>query len=381
MRTQLMKLQRSSRIARILCSGCLLAVFVTGAGAQTTPDVLGELLVAKEVAINSVQADAGLTILSGSRIQIGASGRATVNLGQLGRVKIGPNSDLALSFSGKKISGELRAGWAVVSAAKGVEASVNTAEGVVVSDGKDAAVLTVNVVEGVTRVESLAEAKLTTREKKVEKVAAGEEVTMMLYPEDRELSVSHRSVGDSSGDGAGFESRGLGALLARSVRGAADTVSVNRTIGSASSNTAVLTRGFSHSADAGDTRVLERIENQMTPVGPFPGCDIFPKLVVAKPGCVTNFSVYFTEVPVTSTFTIRPFFSTACFSILPGFPQQLQVGPGHATPIVINALNCPNTAGQLPQNSLIVIESDTCGSRTVQMAWSTPCRARGGFPV
>jgi len=380
MRTQLMKLQSSSRIARILCAGCLLALFVTGAGAQTTPDVLGELLVAKEVAINSVQADAGLTIISGSRIQIGASGRATVNLGQLGRVKIGPNSDLALTFSANKISGELRTGWAVVSAAKGVEASVNTAEGVVVSDGKDAAVLTVNVVEGVTRVESVAEAQLTTREKKVEKVAAGEEVTMMLYPEDRELSVSRRSVGGSVGDGAGFESRGLGALLARSVRGAADTVTVNRTMESARSNTAALTRGF-HSVDAGDTRVLERIENQMSPIGPFPGCDIFPKLVVAKPGCVTNFSVYFTEVPVTSTFTIRPFFPTACFLIQPGSPQQLQVGPGHAYAIVINSLSCPTNAGQLPQNSLIVIESDTCGSRTVQIAWSTPCRTLGGFPV
>ena len=94
----------------------------------------------------------------------------------------------------------------------------------------------------------------------------------------------------------------------------------------------------------------------------------FPSIVKARPRASISFIVS-NPGGLPATVSVKPLFSSACFSIAPGFPQQVTIGAGQSVVFALNALNCPINARQFAQNSFIVIESSTCPPRSVQVEW------------
>jgi hypothetical protein len=114
--------------------------------AKATWKVTGEIVSASKTTINGFSAVSGATVFNNNRIRTGKEGAAVINLGRLGRIELGPDTDMTLRVSEASIGGELRStqtGQMVVSAQKGVAIAVNAAEGVVTTDGREPAVLTI----------------------------------------------------------------------------------------------------------------------------------------------------------------------------------------------------------------------------------------------
>ena len=169
-------LRKTLAVGLMLAVGSFYTLVTIPAMAQTAPKASGELAISGPVTLNGTAAISGATVFSDSTLKTGRNGGATVNLGKLGRVELGPESEMTLRFSEGTVGGNLRAGRAVVNAPAGVGISVVTADGIAVSDGKQAAALTVDVTCGNTRVAaSRSDAKVTAGNK-VEYVAAGQEV-------------------------------------------------------------------------------------------------------------------------------------------------------------------------------------------------------------
>jgi hypothetical protein len=108
--------------------------------------VTGEIVSASKTTINGFSAISGATVFNNNRIRTGKEGAAIINLGRLGRIELGPDTDMTLRISEASIGGELRStqtGQMIVSAQKGVTVAVNAAEGVVTTDGREPAVLTI----------------------------------------------------------------------------------------------------------------------------------------------------------------------------------------------------------------------------------------------
>jgi len=192
------------------------SLVTTSALAQTAAKAAGELSVSGSVTINGAPAISGATVFSESKVKTSSNGSATVNLGKLGRVQLGPESEMTLSFSDGKVGGHLSAGRAVVTTPAGVAIAVATTEGVATADGKNASTLTVDVTCGNTRVAaSRSEAKVTAGSK-VEVVAAGSEVSVgqAQAPRCARLSTAGRSEGLSSGAIAALIIAGVGGAVA-----------------------------------------------------------------------------------------------------------------------------------------------------------------------
>ncbi len=105
-----------------------------------------------------------------------------------------------------------------------------------------------------------------------------------------------------------------------------------------------------------------------SPTPPTAGSCGIPGVVKARPRSVTDFIIT-NDTSVTQTVSVKPFFGSACFSIFPGGPQQVQIGPGNGAYFTLNARNCPADAGKLPNNSVIQVETSSCGTRLVQVEW------------
>jgi hypothetical protein len=103
----------------------------------------GEVVSASKTTINGFSAISGATVFNNNRIMTGKDGGAIINLGRLGRIELGAETDMTLRISEGSIGGELRSNQMVVSARAGIAIAVNTAEGVVTTDGREAAVLTI----------------------------------------------------------------------------------------------------------------------------------------------------------------------------------------------------------------------------------------------
>jgi hypothetical protein len=188
----------------------------TSALAQTAAKAAGELSVTGNVAINGTSAITGATVFSESKIKTANNGMATVNLGKLGRIQLGPDSEMTLRFAEGTIGGNLTAGRAVVSAPAGVAVSVVTAEGVAAADGKNASTLTVDVTCGNTRVASTRSDAKVTAGSKVEYVAAGSEVSVgtQTAPRCARLSTANQSQSLSAGALAALIIAGVGGAVA-----------------------------------------------------------------------------------------------------------------------------------------------------------------------
>jgi hypothetical protein len=103
----------------------------------------GEVVSARQTTINGFTAISGATVFTENRIRTGEHGAAVINLGNLGRIEFGPETDMTLRLSETGIGGELRSNHVVVSARAGAAISINTAESVVTTDGRQPAVLTI----------------------------------------------------------------------------------------------------------------------------------------------------------------------------------------------------------------------------------------------
>jgi hypothetical protein len=151
---------------------------LTSVAAQMAAKLSGDLSAKGLVTLNGAAAVSGATVLDGGRLKTGRGSTAVVSLGRLGQVELGAESELVLKLEEGRVGGQLRTGRAVVSAPSGVAVAVETADGMAVSEGKGATVLTVDVSCGNTRVaSSRSEAKVMAGNR-VEYVAAGQEVAV-----------------------------------------------------------------------------------------------------------------------------------------------------------------------------------------------------------
>jgi len=176
-------MSKSTTLRKTLATALTLAVSsfqatIVPVMGRTMPRVTGELFVVGPVILNGTAAVSGITVFSDSRLQTRPNGSATVNLGKLGRVELGPGTEITLRFSAGVVGGNLLSGWAVFSAPAGVGISVATATGVAVSDTKQPAVLTVDVTCGNTRVAASRGEVRVTSGHGVEPVKGGQEVTV-----------------------------------------------------------------------------------------------------------------------------------------------------------------------------------------------------------
>ena len=146
--------------------------------AQVTLKLAGDMSVRGTVTLNGMNAASGTTVFDGGQIKTGSNGSATVNLGKQGQIELGADSELVLKLENGLIGGNLRTGRAIVSTPLGVGVNVLTADGAAVTEGREAAILTVDVVCGNTRVASAKSNAKVTSGDRVEVVAAGQEITV-----------------------------------------------------------------------------------------------------------------------------------------------------------------------------------------------------------
>ena len=91
----------------------------------------GQLLMSENQSalVNGTSATTGTTIFSGAQLQTPAGAAAVVNLGQIGKLTIDPNTLLSLTFDKQSVEVEVRAGNAVLTTNAGVVGTLTTAEG------------------------------------------------------------------------------------------------------------------------------------------------------------------------------------------------------------------------------------------------------------
>jgi hypothetical protein len=156
----------------------------------------GEISVTGSVLINGTQAISGATVFSESAIRTSRNSAATINLGKQGRVQLGPEAEMTLTFVSGNIGGKLTAGRAVVNAPAGVTVNVTTADGVATADGNQAVTLVIDVTCGNTRVTANRSGAKVTSGSKVEAIAAGSEVSVgqAAAPRCARLSTSSHGI-------------------------------------------------------------------------------------------------------------------------------------------------------------------------------------------
>ncbi|MBL8205068.1 MAG: hypothetical protein JNM09_12620 [Blastocatellia bacterium] len=106
------------------------------------------------VTLNGFSASDGATVFSGGGIKTTQDSTAVLSFGQMGQVELASASNFTLALEGTTLGGQLRAGRATIVAPAGVAVKIVTADGPILTDGKDAVVLTIDVTSGKTRVES-----------------------------------------------------------------------------------------------------------------------------------------------------------------------------------------------------------------------------------
>jgi hypothetical protein len=209
-------LRKALTVAVMLAVSSFYSLVGASALAQSVKTA-GELSVTGSVMINGTQAISGATIFSDSQIKTARNSGATISLGKLGRVQLGPESEMTLRFTEGNVGGNLTAGRAIVSAPAGISINVATAEGIATADGKQAATLTIDVTCGNTRVAATRSAAKVTSGSKVEVVAAGSEVAVGQAagaPRCARLSTASQSQGLSTGAIAALIIAGVGGAVA-----------------------------------------------------------------------------------------------------------------------------------------------------------------------
>ena len=116
------------------------AATLPGAGEATANNLfVGRLTLADDqsILINGNNAGTGATIFSGMHLQSPDGVNAVVQLGTLGQLRLGPNTDLTLDFSSAGVDVKVAAGDATLMSNEGVNAMLTGADGNVLrSEGK-----------------------------------------------------------------------------------------------------------------------------------------------------------------------------------------------------------------------------------------------------
>lgn len=172
------RLQKMLSIALMMSIGGFYSMVTTSVLAQSGKKSTGELSVSGSVTINGTSAISGSTVFSESRIRTAANSSAIISLGRLGRLQLGPDSEMTVRFSDGSVGGNLVAGRAVASAPAGVAVSIVTAEGVAASRGDKSSALAVDLTCGNTRVLAARSDATVTSAGKVETVVVGKEVAV-----------------------------------------------------------------------------------------------------------------------------------------------------------------------------------------------------------
>jgi len=175
--------RRPAKLQRVLSVSLMITVsslycLVPGTYAQTGSRASGELTVSGRVMINGTAAISGATIFSDTSIKTSANSGAIVDIARVGRLELGPESEMLIRFSNGTLGGNLAAGQVVASTPQGVNVSIATREGTAVADGREASVMTVDVTCGNTRVYSTRGEARVSSGSKLQSVAAGHEVTV-----------------------------------------------------------------------------------------------------------------------------------------------------------------------------------------------------------
>ena len=211
-------LRRMTSIVLMLSVGGFYTLQATSVLAQVAPKTGGELSVVGSATINGTPAISGATVFNDSKVKTSRNGAATINLGKLGRIELGTDTEMTLRFTDGTIGGNLLSGRAVVNVPAGISVSVATADGIATSDGKQAGIVTVDVSCGNTRVASSRGDAKVTAGSKVEYVAAGQEVAVGTQasqaPRCTRLLTDSQSRKLSSGALAALIIAGVGAAVA-----------------------------------------------------------------------------------------------------------------------------------------------------------------------
>ena len=133
-----------------------------------------ELSVSGQVTVNGQKAISGGTLFTDSTISTADQSTASVSIGKLGRVELGANSNLRLSFSDRGINAMLETGSAQVSTLAGTTVNFSTKDGTVIVDGSQATSFTVNASHGRTSMSTVSGLAQFRSGSTVKQVAAGE---------------------------------------------------------------------------------------------------------------------------------------------------------------------------------------------------------------
>lgn len=87
----------------------------------------------RPVTVNGNSVPSGTTVLSGAQIQTAQETGATIELGSLGQLDIGPATKLTLTFTEGTVTVNLQSGYAVLTTNKGTKGSVINPQGAVMS--------------------------------------------------------------------------------------------------------------------------------------------------------------------------------------------------------------------------------------------------------
>ena len=113
---------------------------------------LGTIQVSGGVTVNDAPAISGLTITSGSHIVTSSRSSSILELGNLTRFRLSEQTELALDFSAKSISGTLQSGGLHVFVPANRTLTLSTPTGVIATDGSEMVAVNIQLTDGDTRI-------------------------------------------------------------------------------------------------------------------------------------------------------------------------------------------------------------------------------------
>jgi hypothetical protein len=119
----------ASKIKQMIV-GLILITCVYALPAQAVKELTGKLTTTnnKSITVNDQKVKSGADISSGSDIRSPEKIGATIELGELGRLEIGPRTDLRLGFDAKGIIVHVRTGHVVLTTNKGFHGTLTTSD-------------------------------------------------------------------------------------------------------------------------------------------------------------------------------------------------------------------------------------------------------------
>jgi hypothetical protein len=201
MNNKIAGMKKALVVTLMVALASLNTVVLNNATAQVTLKLAGDMSVRGTVTLNGMNAASGTTVFDGGQVRTGDNGSATINLGKQGQIELGAASELVLKLENGLIGGHLRMGRAIVSVPQGVGVSILTADGIAGTEGREAAIVTVDTSCGNTRVTSAKSETKVIAGSRVEMIAAGQEVTVGAQsaqaPNCRRLAVTAPAQGTS----------------------------------------------------------------------------------------------------------------------------------------------------------------------------------------